>query len=142
MAKVRHLLVATHAALKEEVGSASLVTPPDFDPTNCHFVKGEHLEFFPYQYLDFPKHFHDSNAFAFRTLFWWGHHVVCALILEGKGSSSTRHESWTGFISSPGRGWNCRWRRRCGNGTAERGNVPITHDRKAQIAAVWPNGLF
>ena len=85
MVKVRHLLAATHAALKEEVGSVSLATPPDFDPSNCHFVKGENLESFPYQYLDFPKHFHDSNAFAFRTLFWWGHHVVCALILEGEG---------------------------------------------------------
>ena len=85
MAKVRRLLEATHATLKEDVASASLATPPDFDPTNCHFVKGESLEFFPYQYLDFPKHFHDSNAFAFRTLFWWGHHVVCALLLEGEG---------------------------------------------------------
>ncbi len=43
MAKVRRLLAATHTSLKEEVGSASLVTPPDFDPTNYHFVKGESL---------------------------------------------------------------------------------------------------
>ena len=85
MAKVRHMLTATHAALKEEVASASLVTPPDFNPANCQFVKGEHLELFPYQYLDFPKHFHDANTFTFRTLFWWGHHVVCALMLEGEG---------------------------------------------------------
>src|ERR1043166_8956474 len=85
MAKVRHMLSATHATLKEEVGFASLVIPPDFDITSCQFVKGEHLEFFPYQYLDFPKHFHDSNAFTFRTLFWWGHHVTCALLLEGGG---------------------------------------------------------
>ena len=46
MAKVRDMLDATHAALKEEVGVASLVTPPDFDPTSCQFVKGEHLELF------------------------------------------------------------------------------------------------
>ena len=72
MAKVRHLLEATHAALKEEVASASLATPSDFDPTNRQFVKGESLELFPYQYLDFPKHFHDSNTFTFRTLFGGG----------------------------------------------------------------------
>ena len=71
--------------VEKEVGSNSLVTPPDFDPTNYHFVKGEHLEFFPERHLDFPNHFHDSNAFAFRTLFWWGHHLVCALMLEGEG---------------------------------------------------------
>ena len=39
MAKVRRLLAATHAGVESEVGSASLVTPPDFDPTNYHFVK-------------------------------------------------------------------------------------------------------
>ena len=134
---------ATHAALKEEVGPASLATPSDFDPTNYHFVKGENLEFFPYQYLDFPKHFHDSNTFAFRTLFWWGHHLVCALMLEGRGSSSTRHGSWTGFISSPGRGWNFRWRRRCGNGNAARGircRSPTIARRR--LPPWWPNGPF
>ena len=52
MAKVRHMLSATHAALKEEVGAASLVTPTDFASASCQFVKGEHLELFPYQYLD------------------------------------------------------------------------------------------
>src|SRR4029079_12485914 len=85
MAKVRDMLEATHVALKEEVGVASLVTPPDFDPISCQFVKGEHLELFPYQYLDFPKHFHDSNTFAFRTLVCWGYHVACALLLECAG---------------------------------------------------------
>ncbi|MDH4188183.1 MAG: hypothetical protein OEV08_14425, partial [Nitrospira sp.] len=85
MAKMRHALIAIHASLKEEIASTILVTPQDFNPANCHFVKGEQLEFFPYQYLDFPKHFRDSNVFAFRTLFWWGHYVVCALMLEGEG---------------------------------------------------------
>jgi hypothetical protein len=43
MVKVRHVLAAPHEALKEEVGSVSLATPPDFDSTNCHFVKGVNL---------------------------------------------------------------------------------------------------
>jgi hypothetical protein len=44
MVKMRHLLGVTHETLKNEVASAALVTPPDFDPANCHFVKGEALE--------------------------------------------------------------------------------------------------
>ena len=43
MVKVRNLLGLTHEALKKEVASAALVTPPDFDPANYHFVKGEAL---------------------------------------------------------------------------------------------------
>jgi hypothetical protein len=143
MAKVRHSLAATHAALKEEVASASLVTPPDFDSTNCHFVKGEHLESFPYQYLDFPKHFHDSNAFAFRTLFWWGHHVVCALMLEGEGIKQHKARIVDRFHQLAGQGLELSlaptlWEWKRGEGYT----LPITHDRKAQIAAVLAERSF
>ena len=143
MAKVRRLLAATHVALKEEVGSASLVTPPDFDPTNYHFVKGESLEFFPYQYLDFPKHFHDSNAFAFRTLFWRGHHLVCALMLEGEGIKKHKARIVDRFHQLAGQGLELSlaptlWEWNRGEGYT----LPITHDRKAQIAAVLTERSF
>ena len=84
-AKVRAQLDAAYAGLTEELSRASLVTPPRFNPRAHQFVKGEHLESFPYQYLDCPKHFDGANKFTFRTLFWWGHHLACALILEGDG---------------------------------------------------------
>jgi hypothetical protein len=143
MVKVRRLLAATHASLKEEVGPASLVTPPDFDPTNYHFVKGENLEFFPYQYLDFPKHFHDSNAFAFRTLFWWGHHLVCALMLEGEGIKQHKARIVDRFHQLAGQGLELSlaptlWEWKRGEGYT----LPITHDRKAQIAAVVAERSF
>jgi hypothetical protein len=143
MAKVRRLLAATHVALKEEVASAVLVTPPDFNPANCHFVKGEALEFFPYQYLDFPKHFHDSNAFVFRTLFWWGHHVVCALMLEGEGIKQRKARIVDRFHQLAGQGLELSlaptlWEWKRGEGYT----LPITHDRKAQIAAVLAERSF
>jgi hypothetical protein len=143
MAKVRHLLEATHAALKEEVASASLATPPDFDPTNRQFVKGESLELFPYQYLDFPKHFHDSNTFTFRTLFWWGHHVVCALLLEGEGIKQHKVRIVNRFHQLAGQGLELSlaptlWEWKRGEGYT----LPITHDRKAQIAAVLAERTF
>ena len=143
MAKVRHMLSATHATLKEEVGFASLVIPPDFDITSCQFVKGEHLEFFPYQYLDFPKHFHDSNAFTFRTLFWWGHHVTCALLLEGVGIKQFKMHIVDRFHQLAGKGLELSlaptlWEWKRGEGFT----LPITHDRKAQIAAVLAERSF
>ena len=143
MVKVRHLLEATHAVLKEEVASASLETPPEFDLTNSQFVKGESLELFPYQYLDFPKHFHDSNAFSFRTLFWWGHHVVCALLLEGEGIKQHKVRIVNRFHQLAGQGLELSlaptlWEWKCGEGYT----LPITHDRKAQIAAVIAERTF
>jgi hypothetical protein len=143
MAKVRRLLEATNSTLKEEVASASLATPPDFDPTNRQFVKGESLEFFPYQYLDFPKHFHDSNTFTFRTLFWWGHHVVCALLLEGEGIKQHKVRIVNRFHQLAGQGLELSlaptlWEWKRGEGYT----LPITHDRKAQIAAVLAERTF
>ena len=84
-AKVRAQLDAAYAGLTEELSLTSLVVPPGFNLRAHQFVKGEHLESFPYQYLDCPKHFDGANKFTFRTLFWWGHHLACALILDGEG---------------------------------------------------------
>ncbi len=143
MTKVRGLLTATHATLKVEVESATLVTPPDFNPANYQFVKGESLELFPYQYLDFPKHFHDSNAFTFRTLFWWGHHLACALILEGQGIKQHKARIVDRFHQLAGQGLELSlaptlWEWKRGEGFT----LPITHDRKAQIAAVLAERSF
>jgi hypothetical protein len=143
MGKVRRLLEVTHAALQEEITSASFATPADFDPANCHFVKGESLELFPYQYLDFPKHFHDSNVFTFRTLFWWGHHLVCALLLEGEGMKQHKARIVDRFHQLAGQGLELSlaptlWEWKQGEGYT----LPITHDRKAQIAAVVAERSF
>jgi len=143
MTKARSLLAATHAALKEEVATVSLAAPPDFDPANCQFVKGESLELFPYQYLDFPKYFHNSNAFAYRTLFWWGHHVVCALILEGGEIKQHKARIVNRFHQLAGHGLELSlaptlWEWKHGEGYT----LPITHDRKAQIAAVLAERNF
>ncbi|HZR46488.1 MAG TPA: hypothetical protein VFA47_07280 [Candidatus Manganitrophaceae bacterium] len=81
--KVKENLVALHEALKEELALSSLLAPEGTDLQNGQFVKGEHLQDFPYQYLDFPKFFSHDEKFTFRSLFWWGHHFVFAWILEG-----------------------------------------------------------
>ena len=81
--KIRHLLEQIHQAFQRELTAHHLLIPDGFDPGASQFVKGEHLEDFPYQYLDYPRFFTKDVKFSFRSLVWWGHHVVFALILEG-----------------------------------------------------------
>ncbi len=85
MKKVRETLGALHAELRTELQGVDLLAPVGFNPEAHQFVKGEHLEDCPYQYLDYFKHFDEGNKFTFRSLFWWGHYYVFALILEGEG---------------------------------------------------------
>ena len=137
MAKVRGLLDAAHVALTDEMRQVSLLTPPEFDPRAHQFVKGEHLESFPYQYLDCPKHFGAGTTFTFRTLFWWGHHLACALMLEGAGIKQYKRHIVDRFHQVAGQDLELSlaptlWEWKRGEGYT----LPITHNRKAQIAAV------
>lgn len=143
MAKVRRQLEATRGWLQEDLKGASLVTPPGFDPGKIQLVKGEHLESFPYQYLDCPKHFEGANKFTFRTLFWWGHHLACALLLEGVGIKQYKKHIVDRFHRLAGQELELslaptlwEWKRGAGY------TLPMTHDRKAQIAAVLAERPF
>lgn len=143
MAKMRGMLEAAHGALTIELAGVSLVTPPGFNPKTHQLVKGEHLEDFPYQYLDYPKHFDGVNKFTFRTLFWWGHHVSCALLLEGAGIKQYKKHIVDRFHQLAGKDVELSlaptlWQWKRGEGYT----LPITHDRKAQIAAVLAERSF
>ncbi|MGH7204574.1 MAG: hypothetical protein ACREI2_00035 [Nitrospiraceae bacterium] len=143
MKKVRSTLDGLYAALKSELAGADLLAPKDFDPSRFQFVKGEHLEDFPYQYLDFPKHFLDDNKLTFRSLFWWGHHFVFALILEGEGLLRYKRNMINRYHDVAGRHlclclgpslWE--WKR------GEGYTLPLTHDRKSEVAAVLSDRPF
>lgn len=142
-AKVRAQLDATYTGLAEELSHASLVTPPGFNPRAHQFVKGEHLESFPYQYLDYPKHFDGVNKCTYRTLFWWGHHLACALILEGEGIKQYKKNLVDRFHQVAGHELELSlaptlWEWKRGEGYT----LPVTHDRKAQIASVLAERRF
>lgn len=141
--KIRGQLEATREALKIELSQCTLLSPPEFDPACMQFVRGEHLEEFPYQYLDCPKHFHGKEKCTFRTLFWWGHHVACAWILEGSLVKQYKKHLIDRFHSIAGRGMELSiaptlWEWKRGEGYT----LPITHDRKAQVAAVVAERSF
>jgi hypothetical protein len=141
--KVRRHLEAARAALQVELGRTPIVTPSDFDLGCVQFVKGEHLENFPYQYLDFPKHFRSTEKCTFRTLVWWGHHVVMAWILEGPLMKQYKKNLFDRYHAVAGRELELSiaptlWEWKRGEGYT----LPITHDRKAPVAAVLAERSF
>jgi hypothetical protein len=135
--KVRAWLEELHLGLQQDLADRPLVLPEQFDLNKAQFVKGEHLDSCPYQYLDFPKHYVADEKFAFRTLFWWGHHAVCALIVEGGQVKQYKKNLVDRFHQLAGQDLELSlaptlWEWRRGEGYT----LPITHDRKAQVAAV------
>ncbi|NIG51892.1 hypothetical protein [Chitinophaga sp. Cy-1792] len=46
--------------------------------------KGEQYKGLPWVMLDYPRFFSNSDAFAFRTMFWWGHYFSSTLHLAGR----------------------------------------------------------
>ncbi len=135
--KIRHLLEEVFEGIQEEIAHTTLLTPQGFQVEKCQFVKGEHLEEFPYQYVDFPKHFSGSEKFTYRSLFWWGHHFVFALILEGKHVPQYKKNIFDRFHTIAGKNLSLSlspslWEWKAGEGLS----LPITHESKSQVAAV------
>ncbi|WP_447599656.1 hypothetical protein [Nitrospira sp. Nam80] len=143
MRKVRDLLGRLHEGLREEMARTALLAPPGFNSVNCQFVKGEHLEQCPYQYLDYPKHFSGGNTFSFRSLFWWGHHLTFALLLEGAQLKDYKRNLIDRFHMVAGRDLEMSlashfWEWKRGEGYT----LPLSHDRKARIGAVIAERSF
>src|ERR1051325_8962772 len=141
--KIRLHLEAPRHVLKEELDKIILPDLPGADLSGTQLVKGEHLESFPYQYLDCPKHFHGTEKRTFRTLLWWGHHVAWAWILEGTLMRQYKKRLVDRFHTVAGRDLELSlaptlWEWKRGEGFT----LPITHDRKAQIAAVLAERSF
>jgi hypothetical protein len=135
--KVQALLATLQAGLREDLAGTTLLFPPGFDPGKQQAVKGERLEDCPYQYLDYPKHFLGDDKFTFRSLCWWGHHLVFAIILEGGQVKQCKKNFFDRFHQLAGHGLELSlaptlWEWKQGEGYT----LPITHDRKAQLAAV------
>lgn len=135
--KVQALLTELQRGLQEDLGRNGLLVPPDFDPQKMQLVKGERLENCPYQYLDYPKHFLGDDKFTFRSLCWWGHHLVFALIVDGGQVKQYKKNFIDRFHQLAGQDLELSlaptlWEWKRGEGYT----LPITHDRKAQLAAV------
>lgn len=141
--KIKQVLEHLQHLLETEIALHSLLAPEGFDPQARQFVKGEHLENFPYQYVDFPRFYTRENKFAFRSLVWWGHHIVFALMVEGPLVKQYRRNLFNRYSEvsdhhlclclSPS-----LWEWKIGPGLT----LPITHDRRSQIAATLDHRTF
>jgi len=141
--KIRGQLEAVQTVLRDDLHGLSLQVPDGFDPLRAQLVKGEHLEGCPYQYLDCPKHFHGLDKCTFRSLFWWGHHVAFAWILEGRLIKQYKRNMVDRFHRIAGQQLELStaptlWEWKRGEGYT----LPMTHDRKAQVAAVLAERTF
>ncbi len=141
--KIRHLLEQIHESFQRELKTHRLLVPDGFDTEASQFVKGEHLEAFPYQYLDYPRFFTRNVKFSFRSLVWWGHHMVFALILEGGHLRRYKENLINRFPSVADR--NIRlclshslWEWKQGSGYT----LDLTEKRSSEVAAVLANRPF
>ncbi len=141
--KVAGWLKEVQVRVQADLRGKALLTPPEFDLARTQFVKGEHLEDHPYQYVDSPKHFAGGNTLTIRTLFWWGHHVVIALLVEGEHIQRYKQHLLTRYhqvaehdlMLSLGPDF---WEWKCGEGLT----LPLTRDRRPEVAAVLSGRTF
>ncbi len=135
--KIRGTLEQLHEALRNECRTAALQSPEGFDLDKCQFVKGEHLDDHPYQYLDYPKYFQGEIKFTFRSLIWWGHHVTFAWLLEGGHLADYKRRLLGRYPELAGRDLELglapslwEWKRGPGY------TLPLLPGRRSQVAAV------
>jgi len=141
--KIRQNLEHLHESYQQEIREHKLIAPDDFQPHAFQFVKGENLENFPYQYLDYPRFYTREIKIAFRTLFWWGHHITFALILEGGNIRRYKENLINRFSEIAGQEIclcldNSLWEWKYGPGYT----MVLTQDRKPEVAAVLANRSF
>jgi len=142
-AKIKHMLEQLQLRLEAEIASRPLLAPEGFDPQARQFVKGEHLEDFPYQYLDFPRFYTREDKFAFRSLVWWGHHIIFALIVEGPLVKHYRRNLFNRYLEVADRHLclclsPSLWEWKAGPGFT----LAITEHRRSEIAAVLDQRTF
>ena len=141
--KIRAQLEVTRQALREELTNGRFRNCLTTIRPVCSLSRASIWRSFPYQYLDCPKHFRGTEKRTFRTLFWWGHHVAWAWILEGTLMRQYKKRLVDRFHTVAGRDLELSlaptlWEWKRGEGFT----LPITHDRKAQIAAVVAERSF
>ena len=142
-AKLKRTLEQLHIALQPELIAHPLLAPDSFDPESAQFVKGEHLENCPYQYLDFPRFYTRQDKLAFRSLCWWGHHLVFALIVEGPLVKRYRVNLFNRFSEVSDRHLSLcisssLWEWKAGPGFT----LDITHNHRSEIAAALDRRTF
>lgn len=81
--RVYIMFEALYKSIHETVQSDEVLSAI-FDKSYPKISKGENYQLLPYVILDYPTLFTKTDAFALRTMFWWGNFFSVTLVLKGK----------------------------------------------------------
>jgi hypothetical protein len=84
MQKVKQLMRETEKLIRKDIPRFQKVFPEATLDRAGKLSKGENYQGLPYVVLDYPRNFSKEHIFAFRTMFWWGHHFSITLHLQGE----------------------------------------------------------
>ena len=82
--KTNILLQQTLDKLTKVVDSGSAEFWPGINQQLSKISRGENYRLLPYQVLDYPAYFDQTNICAFRTMFYWGNFFSSTLHLQGE----------------------------------------------------------
>ncbi len=78
------ILGKTNEELETNKEVQQLIADFNLPHSRAKISKGENYLGSPWQILDYPRVFKQTNVFAFRTLVWWGNFYSCTLHLSGE----------------------------------------------------------
>ena len=70
--------------LRDNFDARSGMLPAEVLVPSPKISKGENYRGLPWVMLDYPRLFNRDDAFAIRTMFWWGHFLSVTLHLKGE----------------------------------------------------------
>jgi len=82
--KVKQLLERLQQQQADLLDSCRDQLPVEIFSISPKISKGENYKGLPYLILDQPRFFDQANAFAIRTMFWWGNFFSVTLHLSGR----------------------------------------------------------
>jgi hypothetical protein len=69
--------------MRDNFAAGEGIIPAEVLVPSPKISKGENYKGLPWVMLDYPRFFNREDAFAIRTMFWWGHFFSVTLHLKG-----------------------------------------------------------
>jgi hypothetical protein len=81
---VAHQSQTRFSGIRDNFAAGNSILPVEVLVPSPKISKGENYKGLPWVMLDYPRFFNRQDAFAIRTMFWWGHFFSVTLHLKGK----------------------------------------------------------
>jgi hypothetical protein len=89
--KLKHFLEEVQISQQEILEKNSSLLPAEVLMVSPKISRGENYKGLPWLVLDYPRYFEKENAFAIRTMFWWGNFFSMTLHLSGRYKKKLEH---------------------------------------------------